>query len=283
MVSSESVNKGVSIIHKVAEMAAEYLVKYGFQVLGGIIIILVGLKIADWVAKMFIGFCEKKNLDITLTKFLAGIIKVLILVFVVIIALEKFGITISPLIASISALIFGASFALQAPLSNYAAGLTVILTRPFVVGNTISVKNVSGVVEEVKLACTILVTEDGDHITIPNKEIVGQILWNSKAHKVVEITIGISYDSDPEKAVKVIQDTLKKFPKVAQTPPPQIGIQAFGDSLINVGLRYWVPTKEYYQVLYSVNLGIYKALKEAKVAIPFPRRDLHIISGQSPA
>ena len=142
-----TVDQGVTMLHKIGEVAAEYLVKYGFQVLGGLLIIFIGLKLANWVAKIFTGFCVKKNMDVTLTKFLAGIIKTLILVFVVIVALEKFGVTISPFIAAASALIFGASFAIQAPLSNYAAGLSVILTRPFVVGNTIMVKGVSGVVE----------------------------------------------------------------------------------------------------------------------------------------
>lgn len=277
MVTVEDIDKGVSMLQKIGETAAEYLVKYGFQVLGGLIILFVGLNLANWVARIFTRFCEKKHMDVTLTKFLAGIIKVLILVFVAIVALEKFGVTISPFIAAASALIFGASFAIQAPLSNYAAGLSVILTRPFVVGNTISVQNVSGVVEEVKLACTILSTEDGERITIPNKDIVGQILWNSKEFKVVEVTIGISYGDDPEKAMQVIRDALRKFPNVRQTPPPQIGIESFGDSAINIGLRYWVPTKEHRDSLHAANLGVYRALQNAKISIPFPQREVRMV------
>jgi len=271
------VEQGIAMAEKLKDTAVEYLVKYGFQVLGGLIILFVGFKLAGWAAKLLTDFCHKKNLDVTLTKFLAGIVKGVILIFVALMALEKFGVTINPLIAAASAAIFGASFAIQAPLSNYAAGLSVILTRPFVVGNTISINGVSGVVEEVKLPCTILKNGEGEKITIPNKDIVGHVLHNSAEYKVVEGAVGISYGDDPERAIEVIGNVLKKYPNISQTAHPQIGIQSFGDSSINIGMRYWAPTKEYYQVLYAVNLEVYRALQEAKISIPFPQREVRML------
>jgi small conductance mechanosensitive channel len=275
---TQKIQEGIQMVQKLGEMALEYLVKYGFQVLGGILILFIGFKIANAGARFFVKFGQKKKFDVTLTKFIANIIRIAILVFVALMAMEKFGVTISPLIAAASALIFGASFAMQAPLSNYAAGLTVILTRPFVVGNTIQVKGVSGVVEEVKLPCTVLSTEDGDKISIPNKEIVGEILWNSAENKIVEKSVGISYSDDPQKAVDVILEALKKQPKVQQNPSPQIGIESFGDSAINIGMRYWVPTREYYHVMYAANLSVYRALQEAKITVPFPQREIRMLS-----
>ncbi len=268
--------QGMQMIETLKITAIEFLVKYGFQVLGGIIILFIGFKLSQWVGGVFIKFCQNRKLDITLTKFLAGLIKALIMVFVILMAMDKFGITISPLIATVSALIFGASFALQAPLSNYAAGLTVILTRPFVVGNTITVKGVSGVVEEVKLPNTILSTGDGDLITVPNKEIVGEILFNSAANKVVERIVGISYSDDPALAVKSVREALSRLSAVAKKPEPQIGIDSFGDSAINIGMRYWVPTREYYPSLYAANLAVYNALKAARVSIPFPQLEVRM-------
>lgn len=273
-----SAESWVQMAHKYVDIAVEYLMKYGFQVLGGIIILVIGLKIADWVSRLFVGFCQKKKMDITLTKFLAMVIKIVILVFVAMLALEKFGVTISPFIAAASALIFGASFAIQAPLSNYAAGLSIILTRPFVVGNTITIKGVSGVVEEVKLPSTILATGDGERITIPNKDIVGEILVNSLENKVVVRTIGISYSDDPQRAIEVVRRTLARTPNVIQNPAPQIGIDSFGDSSINIGMRYWAPTKEYYETLHAANLAVYQALQEAKISIPFPQREVRLLS-----
>lgn len=268
----------LTAIQKLIDTAIEFCVNYSFQVLGAIIILILGVMVSNWVAKILLSLFEKKKLDITLSKFLAGVAKILVLVFAILIALGKFGITIAPFIAALGALAFGASFAIQGPLSNYGAGLTIILTRPFVVGNTITVAGVSGVVEEIQLACTILTNEDGVKITIPNKHIVGEILHNSRENKIVESVIGISYDSDAEKAVKQVRQILGKFEDVQQKPRPQVGIQEFADSSINIGYRYWVPTVKYFQVSYEVNSAVYKALQEAGINIPFPQRDLHIIS-----
>jgi small conductance mechanosensitive channel len=221
---------------------------------------------------------RQREMDVTLIKFFGSVVKVLILVFVVIMALGKFGISIAPFIAAIGAVAFGASFAIQGPLSNYGAGLVIILTRPFVVGNTINVKGVGGVVEEINLAYTVLTTEDEERITIPNNKIIGEILQNSFENKVVETRVGIAYDNDPQKAIDVIRETLKKFPQITPEPGPQIGIEEFADSAINIGMRYWVPTKQYFQTIYAVNISVYQALVSSQITIPFPQRDVHMIS-----
>ena len=275
---TQKIQEGVVMAQKLGETALELLVKYGFQVLGGLVILFIGWKLANWAASLFIKFGKSKHFDITLTKFIAGVIRIIVMIFVALMAMEKFGVTIAPMVAAASALIFGTSFALQAPLSNYAAGLMVILTRPFVVGDTIQLKGVGGIVEEVKLPCTVLITEDGERITIPNKEVVGEILLNSAANKVVEITVGVSYDSDPAHAIEVIRTALHSEPRAQRTPEPQIGIDRFGDSAILIGLRYWVPTKEYYHAKYAVNLSIFKALQAAKITIPFPQQEVHMRS-----
>ncbi len=142
----------------------------------------------------------------------------------IIIAIGKFGISIAPVIAALGALVFGSSFALQGPLFNYGAGLTIILSRPFVVGNTIMVQGVSGVVEEIRLAATVLTNEDGEKITIPNKHVVGEIIHNSFANKIAEVSIGISYADEPQLAIDTISRTLA-------------GIESFGDSSVNLGIR----------------------------------------------
>jgi small conductance mechanosensitive channel len=260
------------------DVAVEFIVKYGLQVIGAIIILVIGILVAKRVAVLVMALCEKRGMDITLTRFMGNVMKIIVMVFVVIITLGKFGISIAPFIAALGALAFGASFAIQGPLSNYGAGLTIIMTRPFVVGNTVKVKDVSGVVEEVGLALTTLTTEDEEKITIPNKHIVGEIITNSFENKIVETSVGISYDDDPQEAVRVIKDTLGGFPRIASEPAPLIGIEEFGDSSVNIGMRYWVPTKQYFQTLYDVNMAVYEALKGADISIPYPQRDIHMIT-----
>lgn len=268
----------VTTIQQLLNTLIEFCVNYSFQVLGAIIVLVLGTVIARWVGGLALKLCEKKKLDITLSKFLSSIVKITILGFAIVIALGKFGITIAPFVAALSAVVFGATYAIQGPLSNYGAGLSIILGRPFVVGDTISVVGVSGVVEEVKLASTILLTEEGVRITVPNKHVVGETLYNSKTNKIAEGLIGVSYGGDPEEAIGIIRQTLQHFPDVAKNPPSQVGIQSFGDSSVNIAFRCWVPTAKYFQISFAINLAVYKALKQARIEIPFPQREVRILS-----
>ncbi len=271
--------KEITALQKFINTAIEFLTNYSFQVLGAIIVLVIGVWIGKWAQAIVLGLCEKKKLDITLSKFLASCVKMAVLAFAILIALGKFGITIAPFIAVIGAGAFGASMALQGPLSNYGAGLSIILGHPFVVGDTVTVTGQSGVVEEVTLSRTILVDEDGVRITIPNKHIVGEIIHNSFKYKIVENKVGVSYSDDIEKAIQVIQKTIAGFKEVAETPKAHVGLQEFGDSSINIGCRYWIPPTKYFETLYAINLAIHKALAAARITIPFPQRDVHVISG----
>lgn len=271
----------IETLQKIIDVVTEFLIKYSFQIVGALIILLVGLKLSGWLSRVVLRLCEKRNVDVTLARFFASSTKLMVMIFVIIVAIGKFGISIAPFIAALGALAFGSSFAIQGPLSNYGAGLTLILTRSFVVGNTINVQGVSGVVEEIRLAATILTTEDGEELTIPNKHIVGEILVNSFANKIVETTVGISYQDDPERAIAVLRQVLEQFGDVCQDPAPQVGIEAFADSSINIGLRYWVPTQKYYNVMYQVNLSIHRSLANAQVTIPYPQQDVHLIQQDS--
>lgn len=271
-------NEELLILQKFYNIIVEFLVTYSLQIVGAIIILIIGFKLAGRLGRLVFGLCEKHELDITLSRFLGNVVKITVLAFVIIIAIGKFGISIAPFIAAVGALAFGGSFALQGPLSNYGAGVSIILTRPFIVGNTITVQGVSGVVDEIRLAITILSTEDEEQITIPNKHILGEITVNSFANKIVETTVGISYDDDPHKAVMALQETLAGIPEVVREPVPQIGLDEFGDSSLNIGLRYWVETKKYFQSKYKVNLAIHQSLKEAGITIPFPRRDVRMLA-----
>lgn len=270
----------LTTLHRLYQIVIEFLVTYSFQIIGAVIILLVGLKLANWLAGLTVRLCERHGLDITLTRFLGNVSKIVAMTFVIIITIGKFGISIAPLIAAISAVAFGASFAIQGPLSNYGAGLSIILSRPFVVGNTITIHGHSGVVEEIRLATTILSTEDDEQIMIPNRHIVGEIIKNSFANKIIEGSVGISYADEPDRAVAVIEKILVGMPQVSTEPPPLVGIEEFADSAITIGYRCWVPTKQYFHSLYQVNGAIHQAFKAAGITIPFPQRDVHLIANK---
>jgi small conductance mechanosensitive channel len=171
----------------------------------------------------------------------------------------------------------GAGLAVQGIVSNYGAGFSIILSRHFVVGNTLSVQGVAGVVDEIRLAYTVLATEDGEKITIPNREIVGQILENSFEFKLVETVITLPLDADVVHAIDVLKKALITLEAVAQEPPSQVGIDDFSSNGIKVGIRCWVPTERYFDSKYRVNGEIYRVLTEQKIALGVPRHEIQLL------
>ncbi|MEZ5488919.1 MAG: mechanosensitive ion channel [Gammaproteobacteria bacterium] len=262
---------------QIYSMVVEYLVTYSFQIIGAIIILLVGLFIARKVGNGIFALSQKKNIDVTLSRFFASVVRIGIIVAVLIVALPKLGIQITPFVAAIGAVGLGAGLAVQGLLSNYSAGLAIILTRPFVVGDTIKVQGVAGLVREVKLSSTVLSNEDNELITIPNKHIVGEIIHNSQQDSALELEVGIAYDSDPEKAVQVIRAALQGIEGASEVREPQVGIHAFGDSAIIVGIRIWVRTEKLFETRYRCNMAVFQALGANQIAIPFPRRELRMV------
>jgi small conductance mechanosensitive channel len=267
---------------RIYDMIVGYLVTYSFQILAAIVILVVGIVAAKKVSLMVENLMLRKNIDITLSHFAASGIKVILIIMVAIMALGQLNIQVTPFVAAIGALSLGAGLALQGLLSNYGAGVSIIVARPFVVGDTITVLGVSGVVTEVKLAYTILTNEDNVTITIPNRHIVGEIIQNSHENSIVESSVGIAYASDPEQAVNVVRNAIMAAPGVSTAREPQVGIEEFADSSINIGMRYWVKTQSLFDTQYQVNMAVFKALADNGIDIPFPQRDVHI-KGQSPA
>ncbi len=262
----------IQAIQRATEVASEYVVAYGFQFIGALIILFIGWKVANWLSNLVLSLCVTRKLDITLSKFFASVTKIIVLVFVGIIALGKFGITITPFIAALGALVFGSTFALQGPIGNYGAGLTIILTRSFVVGNTIRVQGVVGIVREIKLAHTQIINEDGEVITIPNNSVIGEVLVNSFSCLIVEKEIGIRYHDDPAAVIDVILSAIASVEDVTNDPKPQVGIDRFEDNSTRIGIRYWVPTEIYFETMYATNLEIFNALKRNGIEVASPRQ-----------
>jgi len=264
-------------IEKAYDVVTEFLVTYSFQVLGAIIILIIGLLVANALSKTVLRLCQTKKIDVTLGQFLASITKVLVFGCFIIISLGKFGISIAPFVAALGALTFGVGLALQGPVSNYGAGLAIILSRPFKVGDTVTISDYSGVVKEVKLANTQLATEDGEVITIPNKKIIGEVIHNSFSYKLAEVTIGIDYEDDPQVAIDAMVLVLLASEGVASEPKPQVGVDSFGDFSVNIGVRFWVPMESYFETKYKVNQQLYSAIQTAGITIPFPRREVRML------
>ena len=264
-------------VGRIYNIIVEFFTNYSFQLIGAIIILIIGFMFAGKIASLVLRICEKHKLDVTLSRFLANASKMVIVVMIGIIALGKLGISVTPFIAAIGAISLGAGLALQGLLSNYAAGFNIIIIRPFVVGDTIEVQGVRGLVKEVLLAYTILTDEDDVEITIPNKHIVGEVLHNSKHDSLLELTVGIDYSENPLDVVAMLEDAIGKLDIVSKARKPLVGIDAFADSSINIAVRLWTPTENLYSAKYEAYKEIYLTLENANIKIPFPQRDIHLI------
>ncbi|MBM3549292.1 MAG: mechanosensitive ion channel family protein [Alphaproteobacteria bacterium] len=253
----------IATISKWWDVAAAFLVAYSFQIIGAIVFFLIGLKVAQWVAGLVVRLGLRNGLDATISNFAANVVRILILAMVIIATLGNFGISIAPLIALLGAGAFGATVAIQGPLSNYGAGLTLILTRPFAIGDTVTIKSISGVVEDITLAATFLVGEDGERIMVPNRQIVGEILVNSRGHRIVEHTLSIAPDQDIAAAIRAVKGAIAQVPQVVKEPAPEVGVKSFSSLEVTLALRYWAPARAFFSTQFAVNLEARAALTAA--------------------
>ncbi|MFY9141933.1 mechanosensitive ion channel family protein [Sulfuricurvum sp.] len=274
-------NQELHYVQQFYELTIEFLTNYSFQIIGALIIVVIGWFFSKYIFNLLIRFFSTHDFDVTLGKFVANGIRILVFGAMVIVAIGKLGISIAPFLAAVGAIFLTAGLALQGTVANFAAGISLVISRPFKIGDTISVNNIYGIVEEIKLAYTTLRTEDEEMITVPNKNMIGEVIVNSYDYRIVESSVGISYHDDAEKTIALIKNVIDGFENLSGDNKSIVGIQNFGDNAVEIGMRYWVPTRNYFKTQYEVNLAVYKALNDAKVTIPYPQRDIHLY-GQNP-
>lgn len=265
-------------VQEIYQFVTQFVVESGFQLLAAIFIFIIGFLLAKRLSKFVFNLCQRKDIDITLSKFIASVARILIVAIITMIALEQMNVNVAPIIAIAGALSLGAGLAVQGLLSNYSAGLNIIFTRPFVVGDTISVQGVTGVVKEVFLANTLLIDEDNVEILIPNRHIVGEIIHNSHKETLLELEIGVAYNSDMSKVFNIIEAALTELALPESNRKPLIGIASFADSAIAVGVRLWVPTVQAHEKEFQANQLMFNVLIAAEVVIPFPQREVTLIN-----
>ncbi len=266
----------VESTRKILDWIIEMAVKYSFQVLAGIIILFTGWMVARYVARLLQRFLLGKGVDVTVAKFIVMVAKLIVMVLAFLLALGKFGVEIAPLIAGLSVIGFGTSFALQGTLSNYVAGASLVFIKPFKVGDIIEVAGELGEVQDMTLPRTILKTVDGVTIFIPNKHIIGEIVQNYSELKRLDIKVGVSYKADLTKAIDVVRKVIAKDERVHNREKPNLGISEFADSSVNIHARLRVKQADYYDTMFSLNKAIFDGFKASGVEIPFPQRDVHL-------
>ena len=254
---------------------------YGLRVIGAVVILIVGRVAAGIARRMVRKLLMKYEVDDTIVSFAARLTYALILIFAVVAALSKFGVETASFIAVLGAAGFAVGFALQGSLANFAAGVLVLVFRPYKVGDYIDAAGVAGTVKEIMLLNTVLATPDNVKILVPNGKVYGDIIKNYSAHDTrrVDLVVGISYSCSIQRAMEVVMGLIKADERILSDPPPHIAVSELADSSVNLVVRPWVKKEDYWPVRLDLTRRIKEAFDENRIEIPFPQRMVHMATG----
>jgi small conductance mechanosensitive channel len=246
-----------------------------------LIIFVVGRWAARLVTKGISAAMTRAGQDITLVQFLGRLIYTTLLFAVVIAALDQLGVQTTSLLAVLGAAGLAVGLALQGSLSNFASGVMLIIFRPFTVGNFVEAAGVSGVVEEVGVFATKLVTVDNRLIIIPNSQISGGVIINysAKDTRRVDLSVGVGYSDDLQKVRNIILQVLQADDRVLKDPEPTVLITGLGESSVDFAIRPWCASSDYWGLYDDLYEGIKVALEAGGCSIPFPQREIHMVPG----
>jgi len=262
------------------QSAMELITTYALDVIGALVILIVGWMVAGWVGRITRQSIEKSShVDSTLAPFLSNIVRYLILALVLIAVLAQFGVQTASIIAVLGTAGLAVGLALQGTLSHFAAGVVLLILRPFRAGDFIDAGAKAGTAVEIGLFATVLRTGDGVYVYVPNGQLMNAAITNFSRNPTrrVDVTVGISYGDDIDKAFATAQALLDGDSRILKDPASQVMVMALADSSVNINLRCWVNAPDYWAALFDLNKGIKEKLDQAGISIPFPQRDVHII------
>jgi len=251
---------------------------WGLRVVGAIAVLVVGWLVAKTIRASVRRALIRSRLDNTLVPFFSSMIYYLLLAFVVLAVLRLFGIETTSFIAVLGAAGLAVGLALQGTLSNFSAGVMLLVFRPFKVGDYVDAGGTAGSVQEIGLFATTMNTPDNVRIIVPNSQVYGTTIKNYAANDTRrnDLVIGISYDDDIAKAIETIQAVLSEDSRVLAEPAPVIAVSELGDSSVNLVVRPWCTKEEYWGLRFDLTRAIKERLEAAGCSIPYPQTDVHL-------
>jgi small conductance mechanosensitive channel len=260
------------------DLTLDLAIRYGFQVLGALVIVGVGLLLARWVGNLFDGWLAKRALEPPARKLMVRVVRVVVMVFTLVVALDKFGFQIAPLVAGIGVAGLGIGIALQGVLSNVVAGLSIIFTKPFKVGEYIQVVGVHGQVSSIELFSTTLLHSDRSRVVIPNRKIVGEILQNYGSIRQLDLHVDVAFATDLERALSAARGAVEADPRVLREPAPVIGVAGVTDARITVAVKPWVTVDAEVAASGDLYRAVLEHLRAAGIEVPRSRHDVHMLA-----
>jgi small conductance mechanosensitive channel len=266
-------------INSLSEDLMPYIIAYGLNVIFAILILVVGWVVANWAKGKIIkkGRASEK-LDDTLTLLFGKVTKILILIVVIMAVLGQFGVQTASFVAVLGALGLAVGLAWQGVLADFAAGMMILILRPFKVGDAVDIAGTSGVVQEIGIIITKLNTFDNVAMTLPNSNVWGNNIKNMSENDTrrVDMVIGFGYDDDIDEAMRVVNEVLAEDDRVLEDPAPQIAVSELGGSSVNIIVRPWTKKENYWPLKFDLTKRIKERFDEEDISFPFPQRDVHL-------
>ncbi|WP_116106759.1 mechanosensitive ion channel family protein [Lewinella sp. IMCC34191] len=254
------------------------LLAIGIKILAAIFILFVGFWLINWLVRQVAKLLEKRNVDISVSGFLTSFLGIGLKVLLILSIVGMFGVETTSFIAILSALSLAVGLALQGNLGHFASGILLLTFRPFKVGDLIGTNGFVATVKEITVFHTVLNAVDNRLIIIPNGKVMGDAIENYTAQGVrkLDMTFGIGYGDDIDKARDIIRSVVESIPEVLQDRGIDIFVRSLGDSSVNMACRAWTENATYWPTLIYLNEHVKKAFDANGISIPFPQRDVHV-------
>ena len=259
-------------------------VEYGVDIAGAIVLLVVGWTVAGWIRRVIRRTLDSVPvLDETLKPFIANLVRYAVLIFVLIAVLNQFGVQTTSIIAVLAATGLAIGLALQGMLANVASGVMLLFLRPFNVGEYVEAGGIAGTVAEIGLFNTEIKSSAGPGLVVPNSKIWDGPITNFSRNPTrrFDIAVGIGYDDDIDGAMALLKGLLTGDDRVLDDPEPLVVVQELGDSAVIINLRAWTRSGDYGATVWDLNKEIITELQATGYSIPFPQRDVHIVSGEA--
>jgi small conductance mechanosensitive channel len=271
----------VDAVSQIWVQVQDIVTAWGLKVIAAIAIFIIGRWVAMLVRRIVRRLMDKAKVESIITSFVSSIAYIALLAFVVIAALGQLGIQTTSFIAILGAAGLAIGLALQGSLANFAAGFLMIIFRPFRVGNFIEGAGVAGIVEEIQIFTTILKTPDNKIIIVPNAKLAGDNITNYSAMETrrVDMTVGVAYDADLAHVKNVLNDIISRDERILAEPASQVVVAELADSSVNFVVRVWTKSADFWAVKCDMTETIKNRFDAEGIGIPFPQRDIHIVSG----
>ncbi len=270
-------NNGLSELDQVKGTVIDLAIRFGPKLLTAALIMTAGVFVAGWAARVTLRGLHRLELEPPVRMLFTRVVRLVVLVLFTIMALQNLGVELLPLIAGLGVVGAGVALATQGVLSNVVAGLTIIFTKPYRVGEYISVVGVEGQVESITLFSTALMHPDRSRVIVPNRKVTGEILHNYGRIRQCAVNVGVAYDTDLPAALGLIGELVRGNPRVLADPAPLIQIDALADSSVQIAVRPWVAVTDFGAAPGELNLTIAEELRRRGISIPFPQHEVRLL------